>query len=496
MDLLGPWTLLLASFLFCLLLLSAWKKKEKLPPGPTPLPFIGNLLQVNTKDMYQSLMKIREKYGPVFTIHLGPRRVVVLCGYDAVKEALVDQAEEFSGRGEQATFDWLFRGYGVVFSNGERAKQLRRFSITTLRNFGMGRRSIEDRIMEEAHFLLESLRATKSAPFDPTYMLSRTVSNVISSIAFGDRFEYEDKEFVSLLSMMLGSFQFTATSWGQLYDMFSGIMQYLPGPQHKAFKQLLGLEKFIMEKVKDHEETLDPNAPRDFIDCFLVKMQQDKKNPNTEFFARNLVMTTLNIFFAGTETVSTTLRYGFLLLLKYPEVEADFSTEKVHKEIERVIGLNRTPNMDDRPLMPYTDAVIHEIQRFGDMLPLGVARRVTRDTQFRGYNLPKGTEVFPMLGSVLRDAQHFARPNVFDPQHFLDENGQFKKNEAFMPFSVGKRYCLGENLGRMELFLFFTSILQNFCLKSPVPREKIDISPMLVGFATIPHFYEMCAIPL
>ncbi|XP_053257737.1 cytochrome P450 2A13-like isoform X2 [Podarcis raffonei] len=491
MDLLGPWTLLLASFLFCLLLLSAWKKKEKLPPGPTPLPFIGNLLQVNTKDMYQSLMKIREKYGPVFTIHLGPRRVVVLCGYDAVKEALVDQAEEFSGRGEQATFDWLFRGYGVVFSNGERAKQLRRFSITTLRNFGMGRRSIEDRIMEEAHFLLESLRATKSAPFDPTYMLSRTVSNVISSIAFGDRFEYEDKEFVSLLSMMLGSFQFTATSWGQLYDMFSGIMQYLPGPQHKAFKQLLGLEKFIMEKVKDHEETLDPNAPRDFIDCFLVKMQQDKKNPNTEFFARNLVMTTLNIFFAGTETVSTTLRYGFLLLLKYPEVE-----EKVHKEIERVIGLNRTPNMDDRPLMPYTDAVIHEIQRFGDMLPLGVARRVTRDTQFRGYNLPKGTEVFPMLGSVLRDAQHFARPNVFDPQHFLDENGQFKKNEAFMPFSVGKRYCLGENLGRMELFLFFTSILQNFCLKSPVPREKIDISPMLVGFATIPHFYEMCAIPL
>ncbi|CAI5780745.1 cytochrome P450 2A13-like [Podarcis lilfordi] len=494
MDPLGAATLFLVICLSCLMVLSTWRqmhRKSQMPPGPTPLPFIGNLFQVNTSDMYRSLMKIHEKYGPVYTIHLGPRRVVVLCGYDAVKEALVNQAEEFSGRGEQSAFDWIFRGYGVAFSNGERAKQLRRFSIMTLRNFGMGKRSVEERILEETHFLLESLRETKSAPFDPTYVLSRSVSNVISSIAFGNRFEYEDKEFLFLLSTSLEIFQFTSTSWGQLYDMFSGIMQHLPGPQDKTFKKLLGLKEFIKRKVKENEETLDPNNPRDFIDCFLVKMQQEKENPNSEFFLENLVCTTANLFFGGTETVSTTLRYGFLLLLKYPEVE-----EKVHEEIERVIGSSRTPNMDDRPLMPYTDAVIHEMQRFSDMLPLGLARRVTRDTQFRGYTIPKGTEVFALLGSVLRDPKHFARPDVFDPQHFLDENGQFKKNEAFMPFSTGKRYCFGEQLARMELFLFFTSILQNFRFKSPIPPEKIDISPMLVGFATVPRFYEMCAIPL
>ncbi|XP_053257742.1 cytochrome P450 2A13-like [Podarcis raffonei] len=494
MDPLGAATLFLVICLSFLMVLSTWRqmhRKSQMPPGPTPLPFIGNLLQVNTSDMYRSFMKIHEKYGPVYTIHLGPRRVVVLCGYDAVKEALVNQAEEFSGRGEQSAFDWIFRGYGVAFSNGERAKQLRRFSIMTLRNFGMGKRSVEERILEETHFLLESLRETKSAPFDPTYVLSRSVSNVISSIAFGNRFEYEDKEFLFLLSTSLEIFQFTATSWGQLYDMFSGIMQHLPGPQDKTFKKLLGLKEFIKRKIKENKETLDPNNPRDFIDCFLVKMQQEKENPNSEFFLENLVCTTANLFFGGTETVSTTLRYGFLLLLKYPEVE-----EKVHEEIERVIGSSRTPNMDDRPLMPYTDAVIHEIQRFADMLPLGLARRATRDTQFRGYTIPKGTEVFALLGSVLRDPKHFARPDVFDPQHFLDENGQFKKNEAFMPFSTGKRYCFGEQLARMELFLFFTSILQNFHLKCPIPPEKIDISPMLVGFATVPRFYEMCAIPL
>uniref|UniRef100_A0A5F7ZSZ0 Cytochrome P450 n=1 Tax=Macaca mulatta TaxID=9544 RepID=A0A5F7ZSZ0_MACMU len=430
--------LLLVALLACLtvmVLMSVWQQrnsKGKLPPGPTPLPFIGNYLQLNTEQMCNSLMKISERYGPVFTIHLGPRRVVVLCGYDAVKEALVDQAEEFSGRGEQATFNWVFKGYGVVFSNGERAKQLRRFSIATLRDFGVGKRGIEERIQEEAGFLIEALRDTHGANIDPTFFLSRTVSNVISSIVFGDRFDYEDKEFLSLLGMMLGSFQFTSTSTGQLYEMFSSVMKHLPGPQQQAFKELQGLEDFIAKKVEHNQHTLDPNSPRDFIDSFLIRMQEEEKNPNTEFYLKNLMMTTLNLFIAGTETVSTTLRYGFLLLMKYPEVEA-----KVHEEIDRVISKNRQPKFEDRVKMPYMEAVIHEIQRFGNVIPMSLARRVNKDTKFRDFFLPKSTEVFPMLGSVLKDPKFFSNPQDFNPQHFLDEKGQFKKSDAFVPFSIG-----------------------------------------------------------
>ncbi|KAG8143705.1 hypothetical protein E2320_000914 [Naja naja] len=461
MDLLGAGTLLLAVCLASLLALSSWqqmRRRGKMPPGPTPLPLIGNLLWIDRNNLPNSLIKLSEKYGPLYTLQLGPRRIVVLCGFEIIKEALVDLGNEFRDRGQQASFDWIFQGHGVAFSNGKKPIHLRRFSITTLRNFGVGK--------------------------------SRSVSNVISSIAFGSRFDYEDQEFLSLLTAVTEIFRFSSSARGQLLDIFFEIVQRVPGSHQMAFKRFSELKEFVAKKAKAHQETLDPNSPRDFIDCFLVKMQQEENNPDSFFSMEELVATTLNIFFGGTETVSTTLRYGFLILLKYPEVE-----EKIHEEIDRVIGVNRTPSMEDRLQMPYTEAVIHEMQRFGDILPLALPRRVTQDVQLRGYTIPKGTEVFPMLGTAMRDPKHFARPAEFDPQHFLDEKGQFKRNEAFIPFCIGKRYCFGEHLARAELFLFLTSILQHFLFKSAVAPEDIDLSPMLVGFGTIPRAYEFSVIP-
>ncbi|RMC11222.1 hypothetical protein DUI87_12137 [Hirundo rustica rustica] len=472
---------------------AAWKGrsgKGKVPPGPAPLPILGNLLQVKASNLTETLQKLSEQYGQVFTVHMGSDPVVVLYGHDVVKEALVDRADEFASRGHMPIGDRANNGLGIIFSNNEPWLQVRRFSLTTLRNFGMGKRSIEERIQEESDYLLEEINKTKGASFDPTFMLSCSVSNIICSIVFGKRYDYNDKKFLALMNNMNNIFEMTNSKWGQLYQMFSNILDYLPGPHNNIFAEFDALKAFVAEEVKLHQASLDPNSPQDFIDCFLSKMQEEKDRPNSSFHMKNLITSTFDLFIAGTETTSTTIRYGLLLLLKYPKIQ-----EKVQEEIDQVIGRSRKPCVADRTQMPYTDAVVHEIQRFISLVPLALPHTVTKDTSFRDYVIPKGTTIFPVLTSVLHDSKEFANPHEFNPEHFLNKDGTFRKSDFFMPFSAGKRICPGEGLARMEIFLLMVIILQNFTLKSVVNPQELSITPTLSGTVNVPPAYQLCAVP-
>ncbi|XP_069799541.1 cytochrome P450 2C18-like [Dendropsophus ebraccatus] len=480
----GPgWILVLCiTFLILIIMWSERSKRKEMPPGPTPLPLLGNILQLNIKAMPQSLMTLAKTYGDVFTIYLGSRRVVVLHGCDAVKEALIDHAEVFSKRGRIPVAEIVFKDFGVIFSNGERWKQLRRFSLTTLRNFGMGKRSLEEHIQEEARFLRDEFNKRKGIPCDPTYFLTLAVSNMICSIVFGERFEYDDRKFLGLLALLKEVFNLLNSGTGQLVNAFPKLFQLIPGPHRKIYQNLNSLKQFVQGKVKEHQETLDQNCPRDFIDCFLIKMEEEKGNPNTEFYFDNLFVTVLNLFFAGTETTSTTLRHSLRLSLKHADVQA-----KVQKEIDTVVGPDRSPSIEDRSKMPYTEAVIHEIQRYADIVPMGLPHAAAETTKFRGYTIPKDTTVFVFLSSVLKDPKYFRNPSKFDPQHFLNDKGEFKKNDAFLPFSTGRRVCLGEGMARMEIFLFLTFILQNFSLESDEDPSDIDITPLPYKIRFVPR---------
>ncbi|XP_069876565.1 cytochrome P450 2C19-like isoform X4 [Dipodomys merriami] len=430
----GPVVVLVLG-LSCLLLFSIWRQnsgRKKLPPGPTPFPIIGNILQVDIKDITKSLTKFSKVYGPVFTLYLGMQPTVVLYGYEAVKEALIDHGEEFSGRGRLPWAEKANRGLGIVFSNGHRWREMRRFSLMTLRNFGMGKRSIEERVQEEARCLVEELRKTKGSPCDPTFILGCAPCNIICSIVFQNRFDYKDQEFLNL-----------------------------------------------MEKLNENAELL--SSPW---------IQENHKEPS-EFTNEGLTILASDLFGGGTETTSTTLRYSLLLLMKHPHV-----TAKVKEEIDHVIGRHRSPCMQDRSQMPYTDAVLHEIQRYIDLIPMTFPHAVTRDIKFRDYIIPKGTFILTSLTSVLHDPKEFPNPDKFDPGHFLDESGNFKKSNYFMPFSAGKRICVGEGLARMELFLFLIIILQNFNLKPLVDPQDLDTTPVLNGLISVPPSYQLRFIPV
>ncbi|KAG8542161.1 hypothetical protein GDO81_027326 [Engystomops pustulosus] len=363
---------------------------------------------------------------------------------------------------------------------------MRRFTLSTLRDYGMGKRTIEDRIIEESECLVQKFKSYKGKPFDDLTCINAAVANIIVSILLSHRFDYEDPTILKLIGLINENVRLFGSPWVRLYNSFPLLMDWLPGPHRTIFRNMREFQKFLRATFTKQKKELDVNDQRNLIDAFLAKQQEGKPESTEYYHNENLTALVGNLFAAGMETTSTTLRWGLLLMMKYPEIQ-----QKVHNEIEQVIG-SAKPQMEHRKQMPYTDAVIHEIQRFGDIAPNSVPHSTSEDVTFRGYFIPKGTIIFPLLHSVLRDKAYFKKPDEFYPEHFLDSKGHFKKNEAFIPFSIGKRSCAGETLAKMELFLFFTTLLQNFTFQ-PTPGAKLDLTPAL-GSTNSPKPFKICAI--
>uniref|UniRef100_A0A5F8GFG9 Cytochrome P450 family 2 subfamily U member 1 n=1 Tax=Monodelphis domestica TaxID=13616 RepID=A0A5F8GFG9_MONDO len=164
--------------------------------------------------------------------------------------------------------------------------------------------------------------------------------------------------------------------------------------------------------------------------------------------------------------------------------------EKVQKEIEKVIGPDRAPSLTDKVHMPYTEATIMEVQRMSAVVPFGIPRMTSEKTTLQGYTIPKGTMIIANLWAIHRDPAIWENPKNFSPERFLDEEGQLIKREHFIPFGIGKRVCMGEQLAKMELFLMFVSLMQNFIFTFPKDAKK-PIMPGKFGLTLSPHPFNV-----
>ncbi|XP_053164996.1 cytochrome P450 2C31-like [Hemicordylus capensis] len=482
----------LAAFAICFLVVHYVKLlwiRRRFPSGPMPLPLIGSLWKVGWKIRQDTLMKLASSYGNVFTIWIGHVPLVVLSGFKTVHSGLTDHSEALSGRPMTLMIKVLGNGKGIMFSNGKTWKQQRQFGHSILQKMMQGKKVLEHQIEEEAHQLVEAFAREKGQPLDPSLPILHSVSKVICALAFGQPHSMEDEvcrkltEHINILNKLGGSVG------DIIFEILPSFMRHIIEPNKKVLSSCEDIRSFIRKEVEKHKKKEALPESQGYIDYYLAKMDKEKADHTSTFDEDNLVQALLDLFAAGTDMISTTLLWALLLMVAHPDIQ-----EKVQKELGSELGFSKSICYGDWKKVPYTYAVVHEIQRFSNIVLFGLPKLSVDNMNVSGHFIPKETLVVPDLCSVLLDPKHWETPQQFNPNHFLDKHGNFTAREEFLPFGAGSRACLAEHIARVELFVFFTSLLRAFTFQLPEGVKEVNTEPV-VGSVMRPHPYKLCAVP-
>ncbi|CCD61735.1 CYtochrome P450 family [Caenorhabditis elegans] len=458
-------------FLTCITLYAIYElnyKRRRLPNGPVPWLVAGNMpsfINVNNVDvLFQSW---KQQYGGIFTVWIGPIPLVMVSDLPTIKKYFIQHADSFSNRWRNFVTDSIMEGSnGIVQIDGNKWREQRRFALHTLRDFGVGKPLMEQMITLEVTSLMNHME--KSCGLDGKELhlcpsIAVCVGNIINNMLFGLRFN-QDNSYMHRLHQLLDD---------QSHTVMQPIMgAYIAFPVtskipiiNGEWNRLMGIKNELLEfletQIEGHrmnwKDEMIEQEPEDLTYAYMIEVEKRKRNgEDVGFFDdQQLKMLLLDLFFAGMETTVTTLKWAFLLMAK---------NQKVQKNVQAELDSIGQPMIEiqHRTRLPYVQATINEIQRIANILPINLLRTVAEDIEIDGYNFKKGDLIIPQISILMNDPEIFENPEEFNPSRFLDEDNNVKKIDEFLPFSIGRRQCLGESLARAELYLVFANLIQNF----------------------------------
>ena len=465
---------------------------RKLPPGPFPFPIIGNAHKLAADSRHVDLMELEKQYGKVFRLYLGSKLVVVVSGGNALKEVLVTKSAEFAGRPSFYT--------GQVYSNGKAIgladyspdwRLHRKVASSALKTYSDAKLKRGTVINDEFDLLLKRVRSRNEQPHDITKEIRLAVMNVICALVFGSRYELDDPEFTKFMEITNAIASVVAA--GSVVDVFPWL-KFIPFKSIEKLKKKCQERDELVGKIyREHVQANRIDNPQDLTDALLkAKKEAEDEDSSVKRFltGRNLIMTMSEVFLAGLETTASTLCWALLYLIYNPDVQ-----QRLHQELDQVIGPDRLPELEDKKNLPHLEATITETLRLSSLLSLSVPHKTTVDTTLQGYSIPKDTTVLTNLWSLHHDPEIWDEPNAFRPERFLDEEGNFvpPKADRFLPFSAGRRVCLGESLARLELFLVLARLLHSFKFENPPGCDLPTLEP-INGIVLMPQPFSVCAL--
>ncbi|KAH9066016.1 cytochrome P450 [Lactarius deliciosus] len=451
----------LVSFFVVLLAFRSHRRRRghPYPPGPRPLPLIGNFLDLPKEFPWLTYTRWSKVYGDVFSLHVFGQVVVVLNSPKAIKDLLEKRGDIYSDRPvipffEMMGWEWLvpFSGYTEFWRQARKLldRGLRPGAAVTYRPMQQAK----------ARVLLTQLL---TSPDEWKGHIELLQGEMILSMTYGYDVEGPDDRKLYVVKKMA---QITATTTlpGALLvnslPFLRHVPEWLPWFSYKPLARWghsIGLEA-VQEPMAFVKECMSNGTAKPSL--ALEELQDAEKLCQSE---REKVTETISgalgsMYAAGTDTTFNTLMTFFVAILLNPGVQT-----KAQDELDAVIGRDRLPTFEDRPNLPYINAICKEILRWKPVVPLCIPHSTLKDDVYEGYFIPKGSLVIPNSWAVLHDPAVYSDPDAFNPSRFLNSDGSIRDDPTWSSgFGYGKRICPGRHFVDATMFIVVASLFSVF----------------------------------
>lgn len=469
-------------------IIQTWLERRKLPPGPIPLPMIGNLHQMGKKPPY-SFTELCKKYPDVMTLKLPLGYCIILNSIEAVREAMLTKKTDFAGRPMEqfyptnviteerdiATIDYgpafVFRSKvfksAVHLFNDQTSKKEQRFHNIVLSMF-----TRLDKLIGE------------NVDFNKVFE-NRIVAHLWEWIS-SERLPYDDEKLKKLIEFIeKSSYLVRQGSYPQLFPL----LRYLPTKFNTYLNEVLKYRYDLFGEVLDqHKATYKDGVVRDMTDAMILSYNNElKESKNIYGTIDDVMFIMMNLLGAGTDTTVNGLTWSMLHLVLHEDLQ-----NKIHDELDNLMENKDMPNIAELKEFHFLNAFVCEVFRLTTVVPFFPPHRTMRDTTVMGHKIPKNTMVLINNYCVNSDPRNWDDPKSFDPKRFLEDNGEFvgwTEHEAFMPFGLGRRACPGGGVAKLHLIAILASLLNRYHFKLAENQKVPPLHDPVLKGAAQPHEY-------
>ncbi|KAH7907938.1 cytochrome P450 [Hygrophoropsis aurantiaca] len=448
------------------------KKGASLPPGPRPLPLLGNVIGVKADEPWITYTEWNDTYGDIIYTRFLGQEIVVLGSEETAKTLLERRSSNYSDR----PFFAVVKPYGLAFSSafmhyGDRWRLHRRLLHQALRPDAAIK--VHPLQLRKARQLLVDLL---NAPEDFVAHLATHSSAIIMDIVYGYETSPRNDPIVTVAERAMKSLvramtpqksAVVSTFWFllSLPPWFPGATLKREAMLSRAYNNDLIEIPYQYVRSSMAAGTAGSSMVADCIHRFT-------SNDETGTFEKAIKESSATAFGAASETTSSTLLVFVLTMIHHPQVQ-----ERAQSEIDSVVGSRRLPNFADRPSMPYMEAILRETLRWHPVVPLGVPHATGKTDVFEGYYIPKGATILANTWAMSRNEAKYPNPSEFRPERFFSPNGELNDDKVSFAFGFGRRICVGRHVADASLWSAMVSMLAIFKFTKPLDDtgREIDI---------------------